>query len=105
MKDEKSGVAVKKSFGLKPNMYSFLVDHRNEHKKTMVVNKTVVVTTSHKEYKDVLLNNKCLRPLMIRFRSTNHRIIAYEINIISKFCFDHKIYIPNNGFYGLALGC
>ena len=54
MKDEKSGVAIKKSFGLKPNMYSFLVDHRNEHKKTMVVNKTVVVTTSHNEYKDVL---------------------------------------------------
>ena len=97
MKDEKSGVAVKKSFGLKPNMYSFLVDHRNEHKKTMVVNKTVVVTTIHNEYKDVLLNNRCLRPLMSRFR-TNHRIIAYETNIISTFCFDDKIYILTMDF-------
>ena len=98
MKDEKSGVAIKKSFGLKPNMYSFLVDHRSEHKKTMVVNKTVVVTTSHNEYKDVLLNNRCLRPLMSRFRSTNHRIIAYETNIISTFCFDDKIYILTMDF-------
>ena len=32
MKDETSGVAIKKFIGLKPNMYSFLVDDNSEQK-------------------------------------------------------------------------
>ena len=45
------------------------------------MNKNDVTTITHNEYKDVLLNNKCL-----------------------KRCFDDKIYIQNNGYDGLALG-
>ena len=39
-------------------MYSFLVDDNSEHEKEKGVNKNVVATISHNEYKDVLLNNK-----------------------------------------------
>ena len=60
MKDETGGVAVGEFVGFKPKMYSFLVDN-NEHKKTKVVNKYVITTISHNEYKDVLLNNKYIR--------------------------------------------
>ena len=59
--------------------------------------KNVVATIIHGEYKDVLLNNKCVRHLM-------KRIQRKEINKISLSCFDKKIYIQNNGFDGLALG-
>ena len=38
-------------------MYSFLVDH-SQHNKAKGVNKNIVVTISHNENKDVLLNNK-----------------------------------------------
>ena len=55
MKDETGGVAIKEFVGLKPKMYSFLIDN-NEHKKAKGVNKNVVATISHNEYKDVLLN-------------------------------------------------
>ena len=41
-------------------MYSFLVDN-DEHKEAKDVNKNVVATISHNEYKDVLLKKKCLR--------------------------------------------
>ena len=41
-------------------MYSFLIDN-NEHKK--VVNKNVVATISHNEYKNVLLNKKMYKTL------------------------------------------
>ena len=41
-------------------MYSLLVDDNSEHKKAKGLNKNVVATISHNEYKDVLLNNKCL---------------------------------------------
>ena len=52
---------MKEFVGLKPKMYSFLVDDNSEHKEAKGVNKNVVAAISHNEYKYVLLNNKCLR--------------------------------------------
>ena len=78
-------------------MYSFLVDDSGEHKKVKGVNKNAVATISHKEYKDVLLYNKCLKYSMNRIQSKDHRIGTYEIKNISLWCFDDKIYIQNNG--------
>ena len=43
-------------------MYSLFVDDNIEDKKAKGVNKNVVAI-SHNEYKDVLLNNKCLRDI------------------------------------------
>ena len=60
MKGETGGIAIEKSVGLKPKMYSFLVEN-NEHKKVNGVNKNVVATIGHYEYKDVLLKNKCFK--------------------------------------------
>ena len=56
MKDETTGVVIEKFVGLKSKVYSYLVDDNREHKKTMGINKNVVATVSHNEYKDVLLN-------------------------------------------------
>ena len=104
MKDEKAGVTIEKFVGLKPKMYLHLADDNSEHKKAKGVNKNVLATISHNEYKDVLLNKTCLRHSMNRIQSKDHRIETYEINKISLFCFDDKIYIQNNGWDGLALG-
>ena len=104
MTDETAGVATEEVVGLKPKIYSYLVDDKSEHKKAKDVNKNVVATISHYEYKDVLLNKECLRHSMNRIQSKDHRIGTYEINKISLSCFDDKIYIQNNGCDGLALG-
>ena len=61
MKDETVGVAIKEFVGSKPKIYSFLADGSSEHKQTKSVNKNAVAATSYNKYKDVLLNNKCLR--------------------------------------------
>ena len=61
MEDETAGVAIEEFVGLKPKMYFFLVDGSGEHKKSKECNKNAAATISHNEYKDVLLNNKCLR--------------------------------------------
>ena len=63
MKDEAGGVAIEEFVGLKPHMYLFLVDN-SEHKKAKGVDKNVVATITHNEYKDVLLNNKCIKDSM-----------------------------------------
>ena len=103
MKDERAGVAVEKFVGLKPKMYSYLVNDNSEHKKAKGVNRNVVATIRHNEYKDVFLHKKCLRHSMNRIQSKDHKIGTYEINKISLSWFDNKIYIQNNGCDGLAL--
>ena len=55
MEDETGGVAIEEIVGMKPKMYSFLVDI-SEYKKTKSAKRNVVATISHNEYKDVLWN-------------------------------------------------
>ena len=104
MEDETAGTAIEEFVGLKPKMYSYLVNDNSEHKKAKGVNGNVVATIRHNEYKVVLLNKKCLRHSMNRIQSKDHKIGTYEINKMSLSCFDEKIYIPNNRCDGLALG-
>ena len=92
MKDENGGVPIEEFVGLKPKMYSFLVEN-SEHKKAKGVNRNVVATISHNQYKDVLSNNKCLRHSVNRIKSKDHRIGNYEINKIALSLFNRKIYI------------
>ena len=47
-------------------MYSYLVHNNSEHKKVKGVDKNVVATKSDNEYKNILLNKKCLRHSMNR---------------------------------------
>ena len=88
---------------MKQKIHSFLVDN-TEHKKAKDVKRNVVATISHIEYKDVLLNNKCLRHSMNRIQSKDHRTETYKINKTSLSCFGDKIHIKNNGYDGLSLG-
>ena len=63
-----------------------MVDDSSEHIKSESVNKNVVAARSHNEYKDVLLSNKCLRRLMTRIQSKNHRKGTNKINKMSLLC-------------------
>ena len=102
MKDQTAGVAIEEYAALKPKMYSYLVDDNSKHKKAKGVNKNVVATISHNEYKNVSLNKKCLRHSMNGIQSKGRRIGTYEIKKTSLSCLDNKIYIQNNGCDGLA---
>ena len=46
MKDETGGLAIEEYLGLKPTMYSFLVDN-SKYKKTKDVNKDFIAIISH----------------------------------------------------------
>ena len=74
MKDETAGVAIGEFVGLKPKMYSCLVDNNSKHKNAKSVNENVVATISHNEYKNVLMNRNCLRHLMKGIESKDHKI-------------------------------
>ena len=85
-------------------MYSFLIDSNSENKKTKSASRNVVEEITYDEYKDVLLNNKCLRKSMNRIQSKDHKIGAYEIKKVSLSCFDDKIYMQNKWCDGLVRG-
>ena len=53
MKDEIGGVINEELVRLKHKMHSFFADN-SEHQKAKGVNRNVVATISHNEYKDVL---------------------------------------------------
>ena len=75
IKDETSYTPIKEFVELRPKMYSFLADDSSDHKKTRDVNENVVATTiSCGEYKNVLLNKKCLRHSINRIQRENHRL-------------------------------
>ena len=86
MKNEATGVAIKEFVALKPKLFSFLVNDNSVHKKAKNVNKNVIATISHTEYKDVFFNKKCFWYSMNRVQSKNHRMGKYEINKISLPC-------------------
>ena len=91
MKDETEGVVIKEFVGLKPKINSFFTDD-SKHKKAKDANKNFVATISQNEYKDVLLNNKCIRHSMNRIQSKDQKIVIYEVKKSSLPCFDDKIY-------------
>ena len=64
IKDQTGRAAMEKSVGLNSKMDSFLVDDSSEHKKAKGVIRNVVAAINHNEYKDALLNKKCLRHSM-----------------------------------------
>ena len=72
-------------------MYSCSVDDDSKHEKGKGGNRNVVVTIIHNKYKDVLLNKECLRHLIKRIQSKDHKIGSYEIDKISLSCFDDKM--------------
>ena len=80
MKDETAGVVIEEFVGLRPKMYLYLVDDNSEHKKVKGVNRNIVATVSHNEYKDVLLYKKCLRRSMNRIQSKDHDIGTLSLN-------------------------
>ena len=49
MKDETASAAIEEIVGLKPNMYSQLLNDTSMHKKAKGVNRNIVVTISHNE--------------------------------------------------------
>ena len=68
------------------------------------MNKNIVATISHNEYKNVSLNNKCLRHSMDRIQSKNHKIETYEINNKNIYHAFMTIHVLNNEYDRLDLG-
>ena len=74
-------------------MYSLVSVDGKENKKSKGVNKIFVKNTRHKEFVDVLFNEKIRRYNIKRIQSKLHRTETYNVFKIYLPCFDDKRYI------------
>ena len=67
-------------------MYSFLLHGNSKHKKAKIMNRNVVATISYNKYKDVLLNNKCIRHSMtIYLKNYLEQLFCQAITMLYQF--------------------
>ena len=96
-KDEASSIPIVEIVGLKSKMYSFVKNDEKGGKTAKGIEKNVIKNyIKDADYKNVLLNDKQLHHKMKTIRSQKHQLGSYEMNKISRSCFDDKRYIHNN---------
>ena len=104
-KDEAAGVPVVEFIGLRSKMYSYMKDNDEGGKTAKGIKKNIITKNiKHKDYKEVLFNNKQMHHTMKTIRSNNHQLGSFELNKISLSCFDDKRFIHQNGITSYAYG-
>ena len=98
MKDEFKGKKNDEFVGLKSKMYSLISVDDEELTKAKAMNKKI----RHKEFVDVLFNEKVIRHNIKRIQSKLHKIGTYDVSKISTSCFDDKRYVLDDGVNTLA---
>ena len=99
MRGKFNGNKIDEFAGLKSKMYS-LISNDWEVNKAKGVNLMI----KHKEYVDVLFNEKVLRHKMKRILSEKHNTGSYLLNKVSLSCYDGKRFILDDGINSLAYG-
>ena len=104
-KDEAAGMPIVEFMGLRSTVYSYMKDNEKGGKTAKGIKKNVIKNNiKHEDYKKVLFNNEQIYHTMKTIRSQNHKLGSFEINKISRSCFDDKRYILNNGINSYAYG-
>jgi len=104
MKDEACGKVITEFVGLRPKLYSFILDGE-DHKKCKGVKKSVVESKiTHQDYVDCLFEKKRLFKSMRIIRSKLHEVHTEEINKVALDPFDSKRKILEDGVSTLAYG-
>ena len=104
-KDEAAGIPIIEFIGLRSKMYSYIKDNQIGAKTAKGIKKNIInKDLKHKDYKEVLLNDKQMRHTMRSIRSSKHELASIELNKISLSCFDDKRFIHENGITSYAYG-
>ena len=106
-KDEAPGKPILEFVGLKSKMYSYLsLDlEPQEHKKAKGVKKNVVKKEiKHRDYLNVLFNNKTMHHRKNTIRSESHQINSYHLNKVSLSPYDDKRYLLNDSITSYSYG-
>ena len=98
------GKQITEFVGLRPKMYSMIVQGGKTKKAAKGVKKSVIKELQHTTYRDVLFNNDKKFATMKALRSYQHQIYTIEIKKVSLSNYDNKRWIADDGINTLAHG-
>ena len=105
MKDETAGEPIKEFVGLRPKMYSFILDGGKEKKTAKGVKKSVKEREiQHVDFKNCLFNNVPQQHSMLGFQSDCHQLYTEKLTKTSLSPYDDKRYILADGVSSYAYG-
>ena len=103
-KDEVSGNQITHFIGLRPKLYSYIVEDGKTEKKCKGIKKSVVSKgIKFEDYYDCLFTGKKQMRTMKTFQSKNHDIYSTEVNKIALSCEDNKRKVLEDKIHTLAL--
>ena len=104
-KDEACGIPITEFVGLNSKMYSYGKDNEKGGRIAKGIKNNVIKNNiKHKDYENILINNKQMHHKIKTIRSQRHQLGSYEINKVSLSCFNDKHYIHDNGGNSYAYG-
>ena len=103
-KDEVAGNQITHFIGLRPKLYSYIVEDGKTEKKCKGIKKSVVSKgIKFEDYYDCLFTGKKQMRTMRIFQSKNHDIYSKEVNKIALSCGDNKRKVLEDKIHTLAL--
>ena len=103
-KDEAAGMIIIDFAGVKPKMYSYRTEKKNNKAAKGVKKNVIKKDISHSDYLDCLQNNRIMHHKMRTIPSDHHVLSSYQINKTSLSCYDDKRYILDDGVSSFAYG-
>ena len=104
-KDEMGGKPIYQFVGLRPKLYSVLLENNENKKAARGVKKAVIKKhLRHEQYLNSLLKGKMYKHSMKTIRSLNHELYTLNVNKISLSPLDDKRYLLKDGIHSLAYG-
>lgn len=105
MKDETAGIPIREFVGLRPKMYSFLLEGGKEKKTAKGVKKSVKEREiRHADFKGCLVNKAPQQHVMLGFRSDRHQLYTEKMMKTSLSPYDDKRYLLPDGVESYAYG-
>ena len=103
-KDEVAGNQITHFIGLRPKLYSYIVEDGKTEKKCKGIKKSVVSKgIKFEDYYDCLFTGEKQMRTMRIFQSKNHDIYSKEVNKIALSCDDNKRKVLEDKIHTLAL--
>ena len=104
MKDETAGKPITEFVGLKPKMYAYSTETKEEKRAKGVSSVMVKGSIRLNDYKDVVLNKTRLYVEQNSIRSYKHQIYTIQQRKLALSGIDTKRYILDDGITSLAYG-
>ena len=103
-KDETGGKQIEEFVGLRPKLYSYKTNNKEEKRCKGVKKSVVKKTITYEDYKNCLMTKQGQLRTMNVIRSHLHDIYTEEINKVALSADDDKRIILNDGMHTLAYG-